>query len=817
MVILAAAMPAPASPELTLFTPADRAAAARVTTTDATTTLGDSGKTAVLKVATGHQQPWPGIALKPDGGPWNLSACGHVAVHLRNTSPAPLTLHCRVDNDGADGREHCLTGTTTLAPGADGLITVPLTRAGDDRMDGKLFGMRGYPKRRGGPGTVDPAKITQLLIFLNRPAEDRSFEVLDARAAGAYHAPTAWTGDADPFIPFIDTFGQYRHKDWPGKVKSEADLTERRDREAAALAADRGPNGWNRYGGWAGGPQQPATGFFHTARLNGKWWLVDPDGCLFFSHGIDCVRMMDATPVEERRDWFDAFPGDDARFAGLLGRHFALKGHYAGRKPECFSFAAANLLRKYGTDWQTVYPETIHRRLRAWGINTIANWSDERTRLLRKTPYTDTIGCHGARMIEGSDGYWGKFPDVFDPSFARCVTNAMRGKAGKSADDPWCIGYFSDNEMSWGDETSLAVAALKSPAGQPAKDEFIRGLQGTYGDIAKLNAAWGAGHASWEALAASREAPDKSKAMPDLTAFYRRTADAYFRQVRDAIKQVAPRQLYLGCRFAWANPLATAAAADHCDVVSFNLYQKDVAGFRFNGGKDVPLIIGEFHFGALDRGLFHTGLVPVADQQARAAAYTGYVLSALRHPQFVGCHWFQYQDEPTTGRVYDEENYQIGFIDIADTPYPEITAASRRVAELLYAGPAGETFTSAGGLVATCVKSADGGEGEWDTLIQKDGKPLLRIPNARPVSFNPAGDVLLLVEAAADDDCRHFLIKPGAEAKVPPFGQRKRIGGRFVTKHEWSEDGQSITLISDPKLGEAKPETIPVAGHLSSE
>jgi hypothetical protein len=24
-------------------------------------------------------------------------------------------------------------------------------------------------------------------------------------------------------------------------------------------------------------------------------------------------------------------------------------------------------------------------------------------------------------------------------------------------------------------------------------------------------------------------------------------------------------------------------------------------------------------------------------------------------------------DEPTTGRVYDEENYQIGFVDVADT------------------------------------------------------------------------------------------------------------------------------------------------------
>ena len=100
----------------------------------------------------------------------------------------------------------------------------------------------------------------------------------------------------------------------------------------------------------------------------------------------------------------------------------------------------------------------------------------------------------------------------------------------------------------------------------------------------------------------------------------------------------------------------------------------------------MPLIIGEFHFGALDRGMFHTGLVPVANQQERAEAYKQYVRGALQHPQFVGCHWFQYADEPVTGRVYDEENYQIGFVDVADTPYAETIEASREIGYNLYSG-----------------------------------------------------------------------------------------------------------------------------------
>jgi hypothetical protein len=265
------------------------------------------------------------------------------------------------------------------------------------------------------------------------------------------------------------------------------------------------------------------------------------------------------------------------------------------------------------------------------------------------------------------------------------VKGSMRGK--KSAGDAWCIGYFSDNEMSWGDETSLAVATLKSPADQPAKGAFVADLQAKYGEIAKLNQAWNASYESWEALLKSREAPDQHKSAEDLKAFYSRLAEQYFLTVRDCIRSAAPHQLYLGCRFAWVNDRAAAAAAKYCDVVSYNLYHRSVAAFKFNGGADVPLIIGEFHFGALDRGMFHTGLVPTENQAARAQAYYDYVHGALRHPQFVGCHWFQYLDEPVTGRAYDEENYQIGFVDVADTPYPETIAACRKIGYALYAEP----------------------------------------------------------------------------------------------------------------------------------
>jgi hypothetical protein len=64
-------------------------------------------------------------------------------------------------------------------------------------------------------------------------------------------------------------------------------------------------------------------------------------------------------------------------------------------------------------------------------------------------------------------------------------------------------------------------------------------------------------------------------------------------------------------------------------------------------------------------------------------AYETYVRSALARPEIVGVHWFQYIDEPLTGR-FDGENYNIGFVDVTDTPYPELRDAARRVNNSIY-------------------------------------------------------------------------------------------------------------------------------------
>ena len=82
--------------------------------------------------------------------------------------------------------------------------------------------------------------------------------------------------------------------------------------------------------------------------------------------------------------------------------------------------------------------------------------------------------------------------------------------------------------------------------------------------------------------------------------------------------------------------------------------------------------------------MFGGGLVPVATQAERADRYFDYARGALQHPQIVGVNWFQYMDQPLTGRPLDGENFAIGFLSITDQPYTELVTASRKLSRTLY-------------------------------------------------------------------------------------------------------------------------------------
>ncbi len=633
---------------------------------------------------------------------WNLAQFSDLCIEIINRDSRAWTLHARADSPAVvhDGIHYSTSGAISLEPGQSGTLRLKLNRLEPWIPRSELTGMWGTPRESDGDtrNRLDVSEVIRVVVWVESPDAPCRFEVRQLRAEGVYAAPaTQPATPAKPFFPMIDRFGQFMHRDWPGKTRDEADLGREARREAVDLLDHPGWAPWDQYGGWKTGPQLEASGHFRTARHLEKWWLVTPSGHLFFAHGVNAVGEHDYTPTQGREHWFEDLPGNRESFAEFVREAPVpvVRGHYLGKQPMTYSFHMANLYRKYGADWRKTYADLAHRRLRSWGLNAIGAfstpdiWRDHQ----RRTPYFVLLQTHRAREIEGSSGWWRKFPDPFDPSFERVLDEQLAQHARQGVTrDPWCIGFFVDNENSWKHDTFLAEAALGSPSDQPCKIELVRQLRARYATIGELNIAWRLDYGSWGALLDSRQTPkDLSGAAGDLRGFYASVADAYFRKSRAAVKKASPGHLYLGCRFPYqVNRLVTDAAKDHCDVISVNWYQDSVEGFEVPGGLDLPLIIGEFHFGALDRGLFHTGLKQVASQNDRAAAYTRYVNEALDHPNIVGVTWFKFSDEPNTGRWLDTENYQIGFLDVCDTPYPETIEAARNIGRRIYGKPADE-------------------------------------------------------------------------------------------------------------------------------
>jgi hypothetical protein len=620
---------------------------------------------------------WPNVRLVTPK-PWDWRGYGGLTLDLTNPGAEPIEFGVRVDDDpAADGNIHCRQGLGIAPPGKTITVTLPLGPGG------MAYGMRGLPQPPGqrtltptNSYALDLSRIIAVQVFLHRPAMPKTLLLDNLRL-------TPHTLSLDKIV---DPFGQYMGADWPGKLKAESEFSARRAAEEKELKAHPALPDRDRYGGWTKGPQLAATGWFRTEKVNGKWWLVTPEGRLFFSIGMDCVNLWHATIVTGRETMFAWLPPEK----DPLAKHYGYsKDLHSGpvKEGKDFSFYTANLERKYGPDYKARWMETALERLTAWGFNTIANWSEEAFYDNRRVPFVATvhIGGNHARVSDGVD-YWGKMHDPFDPQFAVSVANSLKAIAARVKDNPYCLGWFVDNELAWGWGSAnfgLARGALSGAADSPAKRAFLEHLKAKYGEIGKLNAAWGTTYGDWNSLTAPQVNTQSPPALlEDLRGFLKTLARRYFQVVRDELKRLDPNHLYLGCRFAGsASPEVIEAAAEFCDVVSFNFYQPrlDEKAFAYLNQIGKPCIIGEFHFGALDRGMFHTGLVAAPDQATRAAMYQDYLRTVIDHPALVGCHWFQYVDQPLTGRALDGENYNVGFVTVTDTPYPEMVAAAKAV------------------------------------------------------------------------------------------------------------------------------------------
>ncbi len=440
--------------------------------------------------------------------------------------------------------------------------------------------------------------------------------------------------------PLVDQFGQFKHESWDGKADSLEQLQIAwRDEEKSLSPGDFG---YCSYGGFKN-TQVRATGFFRVERIDEKWWFVDPDGHLFLSVGSDVIQPAMVTRTTGRESFFESLPP-----ANLLPVRSQRSGEPGA------SFFTWNLSRRFGQDWIKGWIDVTFRRMDAWGLNTVANWSDSTLWDARRKPYAIPLAGWQTGV-----GYLG-LPDVYAEEFVTLTDRRAQQQCESRKDDPWLLGYFLANEPPFPQKELQTVDLILAGAETATKAELKKWL-------------------------AEGDTPERRRA------FIARAFDRYIQLTSQAVKKYDPNHLNLGMRSGGRPTEAEIAASRAFDVYSVNIYDYQVAADRVSRiaaltGK--PVIIGEFHFGTPARGLA-ASLVQVRDQHERGVAYRYYVEQALAMPEMIGTHWFQWADQPCTGR-FDGENYNIGLVDVTDRPYRELVEALKETHKRVYQVHLGE-------------------------------------------------------------------------------------------------------------------------------
>lgn len=374
----------------------------------------------------------------------------------------------------------------------------------------------------------------------------------------------------------------------------------------------------------------PATGFFHTIKAADRWWIVDPEGCAFESMGLVDVNVAAGSPTANE----------------------ALNEKLGGKEK-----------------WPNETSELLH----GLGFNGTGAWSADKVlavaaHRLAYTPIFNFMGEYGRHrggtyQQSGHMGYPKDCIFVFDPEFPGfCEQYAKRLAATK--DDPWLLGYFSDNEL---------------PFYRKSLDNFLSLPESDPGR--KAAEAW-----------MSEHAPEGSRTVTDQLrhAFVGFVAERYLAITTAAIREADPNHMCLGPRFtaqALDEPELFRAAGRHLDVTALNYYHAwtpdpaHLAHWAEWSGK--PFMITEWYAKGMDSGYANTsgaGYV-VKTQADRGAYYENFTLGLLNCRSCVGWHWFKYMDNDSADMSVDPSNRDSnkGLLNLRFEPYKPLVEAMAEI------------------------------------------------------------------------------------------------------------------------------------------
>lgn len=408
---------------------------------------------------------------------------------------------------------------------------------------------------------------------------------------------------------------------------------------------------YGNFGGWLNPPEDSGleslsqTGFFNVKKMNDVWWFVDPEGNPFISKGINHIS------------YWDAYYGD--------------VGAYAKNNDKIYPSYEA---------WEN---QTRHR-MQEWNFNTITSWSDPELYVGKDGfAYTILIDFAGRAGVGFHDA---KVVDYFSSEFEEIVDVTAAQLCAPLKDDPYLLGYFTDNELIWGPDwrtsNSLLQLYFELPKSSPGRNFLLEFLQEESISIESFNITWGSSIQDWnelENLSSNHlSAKNSAKAQELTNVFAGHVSSQYSSITTQAIKRYDPNHLVLGCRYAfYPGDNIVAAASEYFDVMSlasYSLFPPLDELDKIYNKIDKPFIIEEFSFNSYDSKVFELEYSKrnFLTQDQRSVALSEYIRSFMSRPYVIGYHWYKWCDNPdglfklgaNCGLVNERDEPYTKFVDV---------------------------------------------------------------------------------------------------------------------------------------------------------
>ena len=380
--------------------------------------------------------------------------------------------------------------------------------------------------------------------------------------------------------------------------------------------------------------RQEATGFFYTKKIGDRWWTIDPLGYPCYLIGLNGITPSFQRSPKQQAAFEKNFGGDYDRWAistvthvrNDLGFNAQTGSHESATRVETKlpTFMALSIMSRYAT---------------SKGINA---------------------GIGGRTRLSENNTL-----PVFDPDFESFTDTRVASLV--TPDDPYLIGYTSDNELAIEDHMLVDYLTI-----DPTKEV----------NYYSYACAW-----YWLTQVTGKENPTNDDITDELSDLFRGFIwDRYYYVVSTALEKHDRNHMFAGTRYlneVKESEWILRVSGEYLDMITINWYgawepQAEYV-YAFARYADAPFFVSEFYAKSSDTednlACTSGGGFFVKTQEDRGLFYQNYTLRLLEAKNCVGWLWFQYADNDPTGNPTDVSSIDAnkGIVSNTHKEYTELT------------------------------------------------------------------------------------------------------------------------------------------------